>query len=178
MGSRSGFSGSLRARLIAAASHAAEGFFVGFVGGGAGGAAIHNGADGNAEGVLGDVLVDGVVGEAGERVDRRVNFDFGFVRVAPADDAVGDVLEFRRTVKRAPLGWFEDCGCGSASRSFGCRFFLGSLPFLRFRAHAASGALKVRRYKIDNATSKTTATARALPGVAVPRATLQRLLRL
>ena len=45
--------------------HAAEGFFVGFVGGGAGGAAVHDGADGDAEGVFGYVLVDGVVGEAG-----------------------------------------------------------------------------------------------------------------
>ena len=45
--------------------NAAEGFFVGLVGGGAGGAAVHNGADRNAQGVLGYVLVDGVIGEAG-----------------------------------------------------------------------------------------------------------------
>ena len=45
--------------------HAAQGFFVGLVGGGAGGAAVHNGADGDAQGVFGYVLVDGVIGEAG-----------------------------------------------------------------------------------------------------------------
>ena len=50
IGSRSGFFGWLRARLMAAATTRAQRFFVGFVGGGAGGAAVHDGADGNAEG--------------------------------------------------------------------------------------------------------------------------------
>ncbi len=74
--------------------HAAKRFFVGLIGGGARGAAIYYGADGNAQGVLGDVLVDGVIGEARQRVHGRINFHFGFVGVAPADDAVGDVFEF------------------------------------------------------------------------------------
>ena len=36
---------------------------------------------------LGDVLMDGVVGEAGQRVRGRVNFDFGIFRAAEFEDA-------------------------------------------------------------------------------------------
>ena len=74
--------------------HAAERVVVGLVGGGAGGAAVEDGAHGDAEMLLGDVLVDGVVGEAGERVGAGVDFDFGFVGVGEAQDALGEAAEF------------------------------------------------------------------------------------
>ncbi len=44
----------------------AEGVFVDAIGGGACGAMVDDGSNGNVEAALGDVLVDGVVGEAGE----------------------------------------------------------------------------------------------------------------
>ncbi len=56
----------------------AEGIFVDAIGGGTGGAAVGDSSNGNCETVLGDVLVDGVVGEAGESVGDFVNVDFGF----------------------------------------------------------------------------------------------------
>jgi len=57
----------------------AEGVFVDAICGGAGGAAVDYGSNGNVEAALGDVLVDGVVGEAGERVGGFVYVNFGFL---------------------------------------------------------------------------------------------------
>ena len=48
------------------------------IGGNARGAAIDDGANGNGEAVFGHILMNGVVGEAGQRVDHFVDFDFGF----------------------------------------------------------------------------------------------------
>jgi hypothetical protein len=38
--------------------------------------------------------MNAIVGEAGQGVDRRVNFYLDFVGVAPFNNAFGDVLEF------------------------------------------------------------------------------------
>src|ERR1700678_2742993 len=85
--------------------------------------------------------MDGIVREAGECVHRCVNFYFGFVSVAPADDAVGNVLEFAGGETRA-VRMVRGLGCGSASQPLACRFFLGSFHFsvLRHAANARSGA--------------------------------------
>ncbi len=75
--------------------HAAKRFVVRLVGGGARGAAIDHGADGDAERMFGDILVNRVVGEARERVGCGADVDFGFVRFAQLEDLLGDALEFR-----------------------------------------------------------------------------------
>src|SRR5712672_441968 len=56
----------------------AERVFVNAIGGGASGAAIGDGADGNGESVLSNILVNAVVGETCERAGDFVNVDFGF----------------------------------------------------------------------------------------------------
>ena len=56
----------------------AEGIFVNAIGGGARGAAIGDGANGNRQTVLGDVLMNGVVGETGQGVRDFVNLNFRF----------------------------------------------------------------------------------------------------
>ena len=73
---------------------AAQRIVVGFVGGGASGAAVEDGAHGDAECLLGDILVDGVVGEARERVGAGVDFDFGLVGIGELQDALGEATQF------------------------------------------------------------------------------------
>lgn len=63
-------------------NHAPQRFLIGFVGGCPGGAAIERRADGNRQLPLRDVLMDGVVGKAGERLGDAVDLHFGFVRLA------------------------------------------------------------------------------------------------
>ena len=55
-----------------------ERIFVDAVGGDTGSAAVDDGADGNDEALFGNMLVNGVIGEAGEGVDGFVNLDFRF----------------------------------------------------------------------------------------------------
>jgi hypothetical protein len=45
--------------------------------------------------LLGDILVDGVVGETGQRIHGGVNFHFGFIGVGKAQDALGDAAKLR-----------------------------------------------------------------------------------
>src|SRR4029077_20925447 len=68
--------------LRRSSGHTAQRFLVGFVRTGAGSAAVHYSADGNMEHLLGDVLVDAVIGKAGERVSGSVDFNFSFVGFA------------------------------------------------------------------------------------------------
>ena len=75
---------------------AAQRFLVRFVGRGASCAAIHRRADGNAERVLRDVLMDGVVREASQCIGSSADVHFGFVRFAQLEYFLGDALEFRR----------------------------------------------------------------------------------
>ena len=75
--------------------HAPQRIVVGLVGGGARRAAVEDGAHGNGEHLLGDVLVNGVVGEARERVGDHADFDFGFVGVAEFEDSLGDAPHVR-----------------------------------------------------------------------------------
>ncbi len=72
--------------------------------------------------LLGYVLMDDVVGEAGERVRRDVNFDFGFVGFAELHDALGDGFEFRRGEER--FGGRVGFGASNPARE---RFFCGAL---------------------------------------------------
>ena len=44
--------------------------------------------------MLGDVLMNRVVGEARERVGGGADVDFGFVRFAELENFLGDALEF------------------------------------------------------------------------------------
>src|SRR6267154_25774 len=55
-----------------------KGVFVNAIGGSARGAAIGDGANGNRQAMLGDVLVNGVVGETGQGVRNFVNVNFRF----------------------------------------------------------------------------------------------------
>ena len=73
---------------------AAQRFVIGLVGGGARRAAVEDGAHGNGERLLGDVLVNGVVGEARERVGAGFDFDFGLVGVGELQDALGEAAQF------------------------------------------------------------------------------------
>src|SRR6266436_3019974 len=57
-----------------------EGVFVNAVGGGAGGAAIGDGANRNGQTMLGNVLVNGIVGETAQGVGDCVDVDFGLFR--------------------------------------------------------------------------------------------------
>jgi hypothetical protein len=57
----------------------AKRIFVKAIGGGTGGAAVYDGSNGDGDAVFGDVLVNGVVGEAREGVDSFLKVDFGFV---------------------------------------------------------------------------------------------------
>ncbi len=82
----------MQRELFSCRHHAPERFFIGLVGCGAGGAPIHHGADGDVKHLLGNVLVDDVVGEAGERVRGDINFHFGFVGFAEFHDALSDGL--------------------------------------------------------------------------------------
>jgi len=52
--------------------------FVNAIGGGARGAAVGDGSNGDSQTVLGDVLVNGVVGETGQGVRDFVNVNFRF----------------------------------------------------------------------------------------------------
>ena len=75
----------------------AEGVFVDAIGGGTCGAVVDDGSNGNIEAALGDVLVDGVVGEAGERVGGFVDVDFGFVGAGgfgEAENGIDDAAQF------------------------------------------------------------------------------------
>ena len=75
----------------------AKRIFVDAIGGGAGGAAIDNGANGNGEAMLGDVLVDGVVGEARQSVGNFVDVDFGFFGaggLGEAENGIDDAAQF------------------------------------------------------------------------------------
>jgi len=58
----------------------AERVFIDTIGGGAGGAAIGNRTDGDGQAMLGDVLVNGVVGETGQGVGNFVDVNFGLFR--------------------------------------------------------------------------------------------------
>ncbi len=127
----------MQRELFSCGHHAAKRFFVGLVGGGARGAAVHHGADGDVKHLLGDVLVDDVVGEAGERVGGDVNFHFGFVGFAELHDALGDGLQFRGGEKR--FGGRVDFSASNPARD---RFFRGALhlakatPILMLRNRA------------------------------------------
>ena len=57
----------------------AERIFVDAIRRGARGAVVDDGADGNVEAALGYVLVNGIVGEAGEGVRGFVDVNFGFL---------------------------------------------------------------------------------------------------
>ena len=48
------------------------------IGGDARGTAVDDGANGNREAVFGDILMNGVIGKACQRVDHFVDFNFGF----------------------------------------------------------------------------------------------------
>ena len=84
----------MKGELSGGGSDAAKRFFVGLVRGGASGASVHHGANGDVKGLLGDVLVNDVIGEAGERVGGDVNVNFGFVGFAEFEDAFGDGFKF------------------------------------------------------------------------------------
>jgi acyl-coenzyme A thioesterase PaaI-like protein len=84
--------------------HAAKRFVVGFVSGGASCAAIDYGANRDRKSMVGYVLMDGVIGEAGEGVSGGVNLNFSFIRRAERDYTVCDALEFRESKARAVLG--------------------------------------------------------------------------
>src|SRR5277367_2854055 len=73
-------------------------------------------------------------------------------------------------VKRAPLGWFEDCGAEAFRGCLVADFFLVRFIFLVLR-HAANGALKC-------AATKSTATPGAQARLSMLPATSQRRLRL
>ena len=102
MGSRSGCFGWLRASVGGSGDHAAQASLVGFVGGGARRAAVEDRAHGNGQVPLGDVLVDGIVGEARERVRARIDFDFGLVGIGKPQDALGETRATRRRTAGAP----------------------------------------------------------------------------
>ena len=58
---------------------------------------IDDGANGDVEAALGDVLVDGVVGEARERVGGFVDVNFGFLGAGgfgEAENCVDDPVQF------------------------------------------------------------------------------------
>ena len=73
IGSRSGFFGWHARQIRRGSNRAPQRFFVRLVRGGARGAAVDDRAHGNAQLLLGDVLMDGVVGEARERVGDHVD---------------------------------------------------------------------------------------------------------
>jgi len=74
-------------------NHAVQRFVVGFVRGGASGPAIENGAHRNVQVLLGDVLMNRVVGEARERIGYRADFDFGFIGAAQLQDTFGNTVQ-------------------------------------------------------------------------------------
>jgi hypothetical protein len=83
----------------------AKGVFVDAIRCGARGAAIDYCTDRNIQAALGDVLVDGVVGEARERVGGLVDVNFGFVSASgfgQAHDRIDDPAQilFRKQLRR------------------------------------------------------------------------------
>jgi len=73
-----------------------ERIFIEAIGGGASRATIDYGAYGNSDAMLSNVLVNGVVGEAGERVDNFLDLYFGFVgsgKFTEAQHGVDALLE-------------------------------------------------------------------------------------
>ena len=99
--------------------HAAQRFVVGLVGGGARRAAVEHGAHRNGERLLGDVLVDRVVGEARQRVGAGVDFDFGFVGVAK--------LQMRSAMRRSSASEGR-CASATAGRWRDALRLVGSVP--------------------------------------------------
>ncbi len=73
---------------------AAQRLVVGLVRGRARRAAVEHGAHGNGQRLLGDVLMNRVVGKSRQRVRHHADFDFGLVRVAEFEDFLGDAPQF------------------------------------------------------------------------------------
>ena len=71
----------------------AQRFVIRFVRGGASRAAIDDSPHGNSQSLLGNILMNGVVGEPRERVIGRVNVNFGFVGFAQLENAFREMLE-------------------------------------------------------------------------------------
>ena len=74
---------------------AAERLFVALVRGRARGPTIHHCPDGNHQTLLGHILVDGVVGEARQRIRLRLDGHFCLVRLAQCQHALGDASQLR-----------------------------------------------------------------------------------
>ena len=125
---------------------AAEGVEIGFIGGGAGGAAVEDSADGDDEILLGDVLVDGVIGEAGESGGDDVDFDFGFVGVGEGDDLLGEAAELggAEGVVGGGAGGFSSGGW-RAARRLAARFGSGFGRWRHFYLAKATPILTLRK---------------------------------
>ena len=76
--------------------HAPKRLLIRLVRRGASRTAVHDCADGDAERVLCDVLMDRVVGEARQRIGSGADVHFRFVCFAQLENFLGDALEFRR----------------------------------------------------------------------------------
>ena len=118
--------------------HAPQRIVVGLVGGRARRAAVEHGSHRNGEHLLGDVLMNRVVGEARERVGDHADFDFGFVRVAEFEDSLGNAPHLRVGKQMQPATAAPVCGARQTRL-----FFADFLAFLSQILHASRDAASV-----------------------------------
>src|SRR5438477_8577203 len=103
----------LAVRELQRRSHGcAERIFIQAICSDASGAAVHDSANGDSDSVLGNILVDGVVRKARERVDGLIDLHFGFVCAgdfAQAQDGINMLFEiaFGEEMRFARLEFFE-----------------------------------------------------------------------
>ena len=128
-------------QLRGGGDQAAKGFVVRLVGGGARGASIDYGANGDSQRLFGHILVNGVVGEAGERIGAKVDRHFGFIGFAQFDNSLGQRLEIKARICQGYAARRLRGGLGAARGCLRCalpdgRHFANATPTLTSRKRA------------------------------------------
>ena len=116
---------------------ATEGIFVGAIGRGKRSAAVYDGANRDGEALLGDILMNAVVGEARQAVRDFVNVDlcfFGSRRPGQTNDSINDSVELALGEKFRGARFVA----GSGLREFGRRlhWFENAVPMRTFLKRA------------------------------------------
>jgi len=116
---------------------ATKGILVGAIGRGTCGAAVCDGANRDGEALLGDVLMNAVVGEARQTVRHFIDVDLSFLgsrRPGQTNDSIDDSAKFALGEKFRGAGFVV----GSGLREFGRRFhwFENAVPMRTFRKRA------------------------------------------
>src|SRR5712692_295903 len=116
---------------------ATKGIFVGAIGRGARRAAVYDGANRDGKALLGDVLMNAVVGEARQTVRDFVNMDLGFFgsrRLDQTNDSIDDPAKLAFGQKFRGQGFVT--GRGLPEFGSGFHWFENAVPMRTFRNRA------------------------------------------